>query len=271
MKEYRHPEWNGEFMLSFEQLNFGRIEFLTGLSEATSRLHDPPVEGSYIYTRDIGLNLTTRVIDGRAASAWFPTQIERWRSPDGSGRLVRRNYPPEFVSVGAARLREADAEHDVQVVDRRVRPGEFSTLQDVWEGVMPLSDAPDDLSRQLISVSGGSARALLGVVKDIYYDLGILGASLRAAILRVLAGVDGLILAGRASDKSGRTVFGVSAPVDGQGAQFTLLLDPATGELNGHQEVLVKRAGKLDLEPPGLLSYGERQAWGRTRDTGSRP
>ncbi|MEU6261577.1 hypothetical protein [Streptomyces sp. NPDC047043] len=136
---------------------------------------------------------------------------------------------------------------------------------------MPLSDDPDNLSRHLISVSDGSVREQLGAVKAIYYDLGIVRASLRAAILHVLAGVDGLILTGRATDRSGRAVFGISAPVDNQGAQFTLLLDPVTGELNGHQEVLVERVGKLDLEPPGLLSYGERQAWGRTRDTGSRP
>ncbi|MDQ0904633.1 hypothetical protein QFZ22_000618 [Streptomyces canus] len=258
-------------MLSFEQINFGRIEFLTGIAETVSQLHDPPADGPYVYTRDIGLNLTTQVIAGRAANAWYPTQTERWRRPDGSGRLLRRNYPPEFVSAGASRPWESDAEHDVQVVDRRVRPGEFSTLQDVWEGVMPLSDDPDCLSRQLISASDGSAQDQLGAVKNIYYDQGIVGASLRVAILRVLAGMDGLILTGRASDRSGRAVFGISAPVDSQGVQFTLLLDPVTGELNGHQEVLVKRSGRLDLETPGLLSYGERQAWGRTRDTGSRP
>ncbi|WP_234337063.1 hypothetical protein [Streptomyces xylophagus] len=267
------PTWGGELMLSFERLDFGRVEFMTGISESVAQLHDPPFGGPYIYTRDIGLNLTTRVIGGVAASAWFPTTIERWRNSDGSGRLVRREYPPEFSSTGAAGIwGEADAVlHDVQVIDRPVRAGEYSTLKDVWEGIMPLSHNPESLSRQLMSVSGGSAQALLGTVRDIYYDLGVVEASLRAAILRVLAGAEGLRLAGIASDKSGREVFGVSAQADGQGVQFTLIFDPATGELNAHQEVLVKRAEKLDLEPPGLLSYGERQVWGRTWDTGSHP
>ncbi|WP_328743959.1 hypothetical protein OHT57_01425 [Streptomyces sp. NBC_00285] len=271
MKEYRYSEWDGELMLLFEQIKISIVEFLTGVAEAVPGLHASTVDGPYVYTRDIGLNLTTQVIGGRVESAWHPTQIERWRRSDGSGRILRRNYPPGFVSAGAPRPWEAGAEHDVQIVDRRVHAGEFSTLQDVWEGVMPLSDDPEILSRQLISVTDGSAQRQLMAVKDIYYDLGIVGASLRTAILRVLAGVDGLILMGRTSDGSGRAVFGISAPVDSQGAQFTLLPDLVTGELNGHQEVLVKRSGRLDLESPGLLSYGERQTWGRTRDTGSRP
>jgi hypothetical protein len=260
-------------MLAFEPLDFSRVEFMTSISESVAQLNDPPFGGPYIYTRDIGLNLTTRVIGGMAASAWFPTTTERWRSSDGSGRLVHREYPPEFVSTGAAGMwGEADAVlHDAQVTDRPVRAGQYSTLKDVWEGVMPLSHNPERLSRQLMSVSDGSAHGLLGAVREIYYDLGVVESSLRAAILRVLAGVESLSLSGTASDKSGREVFGVSAQADGQGIQFTLLLDPATGEMNGHQEVLVKRAEKLDLEPPGLLSYGERQVWGRVGDTGSRP
>jgi hypothetical protein len=259
-------------MLSFEPLDFDRVEFMAGIAESVAQLDDPPSGGPYIYTRDIGLNLTTRVIDGVGASAWFPTVTERWRSSDGSGRLVRRNYPPEFVSTHAAwRWEEADAAlHDAEVVDRLVRAGEYSTLKDVWEGVMPLSHNLEILSRQLISVSDGRPQALLKAVKDIYHDFGIAEASLRAAILRVLAVIEGLTLAGVTSDRSGREVFGVSAITESQGARFTLLFDPATGELNGHQEILVKRAEKLDLKPPGLLSYGERQIWGRTRDTGSR-
>lgn len=244
---------------------------MTDISESVARLNDPIFDDPYIYTRDIGINLTTRVITGKAASAWCTTQIERWRSSDGSGRLVRRSYPPEFLSPDASELwRQATGVlDDAQVVDRPVRAGEYSKLKDVWEGVLPLSHNPEKLSRQLISVSDGSPRALLGAVKDVYYDLGIVQASLRAAILRVLAGTEGLILAGVTSDRSGREVFGVSTRPDGQSAQFTLLLDPATGELNGHQEVLVKHAEKLDLQPPGLLSYGERQMWGVTKDVRS--
>ncbi|MGW3283897.1 hypothetical protein ACWDR3_04520 [Streptomyces sp. NPDC001002] len=260
-------------MLPFERLDFGMSEFVTSISETVAQLNDPLFSGPYIYTRDMGVNLTTRVIDGRGASAWQPTQTERWRSSDGSGRLVRRNYPFEFTSAGSARLwKEADSVlPDVQVVDRMVRAGEFSTLRDVWEGVMPLSDDLDSLSRELIFVSGGSPQGLLRAVRDVYYDLGIVEASLRAAMLRVLAGTAGLALAGVTTDRSGREVFGVSAQTDSQGAQLTLLLDLATGEMNGYQEVLVKRAEKLDLEPHGLLSYGERQIWARTGDIRSRP
>lgn len=260
-------------MLLFEHFGFDRFEFMTDISEAVARLHEPLPSGSYIYTRDIGLNLTTRVISGRAISAWFPTLIERWRSPDGSGRLLHKEYPAQFVSARSAEIwRDVDRlGEDVRIMDRPIRAGEFSTLENAWEGVMPLSDDPENLLRQLLSVSNGSAQALLGAVKEIYHDLGIVNASQRAALLRVLAGVKDLKLVGKATDKSGREIVGVSAPVDRQGIQLTLFLDPQTGELNGHQEVLMKRAEKLNLEPPGLLSYGERQAWGRTRNTGSRP
>ncbi|MFI1727258.1 hypothetical protein [Streptomyces sp. NPDC020489] len=259
-------------MLSFEWLDCDRADFMTDISQRVARLEDPSFEGPYIYTRDIGLNLTTRVIGDTGASAWFPTMTERWRDSDGSGRRVRRNYPPEFVSASAAELwGETDTgPHGVQVVDRLVQAGEYSSLKDVWEDIMPLSHSPEILSRQLMSVCDGSPHSLLGAVKDVYYDLGIVAASLRAAILRMLTGREDLILLGVASDRSGREIFGVSTQADSQGVQFTLLLDQVTGEMNGHQEVLVKHPKKLDLEPPGLLSYGERQAWGRTKDLSSR-
>src|SRR5438445_9693153 len=120
-------------MLIFESLGIDRTTFMVSVSEAVEKIREVPCDGLYVYTRDVGVNLTTRVLDGAAASAWSPTETERWRLADGSGRIVRRNFPPEFVSAGAER-RWGSADvvaADVRVVDRRVRAEQYSTLADI--------------------------------------------------------------------------------------------------------------------------------------------
>jgi hypothetical protein len=186
---------------------------------------------------------------------------------------VRRNFPPEFVSADAERTWQAAdvTADDPPVVDRVVLAGQYSALEDVWEGVMPLSHRHQRLAQQLRSVTGGNAHALLNAVQSVYHDAGVVPAPLRAAIVRVLADSEGLVLEGTAVDGSGREVFGVSTAADGQKTRLTVLFDPATAELTGHQEFLVRRAAKLDLELPGLLAFSERLAWGTTHDTFSQP
>ncbi|MFJ3809567.1 hypothetical protein ACIPWE_24850 [Streptomyces sp. NPDC090073] len=76
-------------------------------------------------------------------------------------------------------------------------------------------------------------------------------------MLRVLASTDGIVYAGTAQDRSGRT--GEAFPLTGRFAGLpnkrTLVFDPSTGNLLAYEEQILDDTGKLNVRPHSVVGY----------------
>ncbi|MEJ7690755.1 MAG: CU044_5270 family protein [Nocardioidaceae bacterium] len=120
-----------------------------------------------------------------------------------------------------------------------------------------LSADPATLAAQLSAghTQQGAAGRFDAVV-DAYRQMPI-GPPARAAILRYLAGTDGIASVGSVTDRIGREGLGFTLNSDYSGlpTRYMVVISPTTGELLDYEETLTGDAGKLNVQTPAVVNY----------------
>jgi hypothetical protein len=169
-------------------------------------------------------------------SATMVEEIERWRNLDNSGL-------------------EAITEGDT-VRYNEYRAGEMVGM---WA---PGNDRPPTgtaAAKEWLKIGhpaeNGPAETIVAVT-DLFRER-VLSPAERAAVLRVVAQLPGLKANGRVEDRAGRVgeAFSIESGYSGLLTRYTLIVNPATGELLGYEQMLTKSAGKLNVKIPSVIGY----------------
>jgi hypothetical protein len=191
--------------------------------------------GRYEYLRTMGRAGMSTEMPGKPGSMapmLFSVEMSRWRAADGSGRMRIVRGAPTYPN---------EASRDFYDQHPGTRPKEGTETNDLRPGdlsVNPLPAAdPAAMDRALYQPrEHGPSQALVGVA-----DLNrqwVLDSAHRSAVLRFLAGTDGVTCRGEQTDPAGRTGIAVSAdrgrgpqPSPGDQGREYLLVDQQTGEV----------------------------------------
>ncbi len=185
--------------------------------------------------------------------AVFRIDIQRWEAADGSGLGIHAELPPAYdLAAAAPAYRTTDAEFtNAHITRTRYRAGNLSSPI-----TGPLAVDAAALARQLTydPVPDGP-QATLRAVDELYTNRYVTRAT-RAAVLDVLAPIAGLRYQPDATDRLGRHGFAVSldAHTDTGPLRFSLIFDPATGQLLASSQQLIGPATYLAVSP-GLCTY----------------
>ncbi|RLP90631.1 CU044_5270 family protein [Micromonospora sp. CV4] len=165
-------------------------------------------------------------------SVLFSEETWRWLAADGSGRLRIVRGAPTYPDEAS---RNFYAEHPEMIPKEGsdtddLRPGEFS--------VLPLPAAePAAMGEALYQARENGPSHVLVSVGELNNER-VVDFARRAAVLRFLAGTEGVTCRGEQTDPAGRTGTVVSAdfgrgprPSPGDWGREYLLFDPQTGEL----------------------------------------
>jgi hypothetical protein len=212
---------------------------LREIAARTAGLPDDTGTGRYAYVETRDWDLWTTVDGDRPVhSEVVESRNRKWSADDGSGRSWTRYRAPL---------------HLPEVEDSTYGPGELGLM---W----PLRSLPADdkgIARALElghPVENGPAERLVAI-DDAYRQMPLPPAT-RAAVLRYLAATPGLELAGRVTDRAGRSGLAVFIDDDsGLPTRHTLIFDPDDGRLLGEEEMLTTRAGKLNVKVPSVIGY----------------
>lgn len=234
------------------QLAAERLRQLAGIAAAAPAPARP--SGTVEHLRSANWFLNSAISRGNTTSVVSPEEWESWRTDDDGGRLVKRSLPPIFQS-GADRqawLRLGGRVEPRQDVTD-YPPGRF---REGWEGPVPRETTA--LGRWLAG-DGGEREAPVQYLEDIaeLAGLRLLGPAERAAVLRLLAELPGMTVAGTVVDRSGRTgeAFAIESDFHGLPTRYIIIIDPSTGGLLGYEEMLTTTAGKLNVRIPAVISY----------------
>jgi hypothetical protein len=197
---------------------------------------------SVIETASLGTNG-----DPPPFSVLLPSRIERWARPDGSGRVIATDRPPVFPGDRDRRRWIAAGRPDLGEVtrsDKRFGPGELNDVAD--PGLPPSRDLPTEpgaLEDALRRVADQHSAPDVKVFELAARVLAQANPSpeLRAALYRLLAGLDGVEKLDRTRDPRGRPAAAVAVESDysGQPTRTVLYFDPETAEPLGHTEELL--------------------------------
>jgi hypothetical protein len=238
---------------------------LLKVAASAGRQPDTTGTGRYQYVKTQGWYLNTAVSDKAARSAVVPETRQLWTAPDGSGRLITQPGKPYFPSARSRRAWEENGGPAAVPApsDETLGPGGSHLM---WQ--------PDSLSgdpvrlREQLDVGHpaelGPAETLVAV-GDLYLEQSVQPA-VRAAILRIIAGLPGLRYDGTTTDRAGRSGIGVSIDSDLSGlpTRYVMIFDPLTGQLLDSEEILTTTAGKLDVPIPSVVAYTVYLSSGRT-------
>lgn len=126
----------------------------------------------------------------------------------------------------------------------------------------PFPTDPDLVADRLaieLDEDGPSTAFYLGAVTSLI-DSRIPSAAEEAAVLRFLAGLDGITVEGKVTDRLGRDGIAFSANDRGDGSNKTLLIvSPRTGKILATETIYIGE-GRTDIESPAVISY---TAWER--------
>ncbi|WP_460366424.1 CU044_5270 family protein, partial [Actinocorallia lasiicapitis] len=223
---------------------------LERIAANTAKAPDLIGDRKYSYLKARGWALWTRV-DGRQVTSRIQERsTERWWASDGSWRLIDRLDKTE---------------------DERGGPGTDPYMSRMFD-IAKLSTDPKALKRQLAVGHPGDGTERLVAVGDLY-RVGPIRPRLRAAVLRSLKDVRGLVYSGRVTDRAGRTglAFSVESAHSGLPTRHTLIFDERSGSLLGIEQLLTVSAGKLNVPIPSVISYEMFLAVGTTDSVDTRP
>ncbi|MEV1287911.1 CU044_5270 family protein [Micromonospora sp. NPDC049679] len=166
------------------------------------------------------------------ATALFSHETSQWLAADGSGRMrvVRGapTYPDEASRSFYAQHPDIGPKAGSETKD--LRSGDFTVT------VLPAAN-PAAMEQALYQPrENGPSQALVGVAG--LNSQRVLDSAHRAAVLRFLAGTEGVTCRGEQTDPAGRSGIAVSAgggrspqPSPGDQGREYLLIDPQTGEV----------------------------------------
>jgi hypothetical protein len=205
------------------------------------------------------------IVEGqRTTSAVVPVEVESWRRPDNSGRLVHRYGRPQFTSAQHRQAWQNEGSPGAHTPVRRTDfpPGKFPAL---WPGRPPSDAAQLALWLQRGDPSASGPAASITAVTDLVRER-VLTAAEHAAVLRYLAQVPGIEFDGTVTDRAGRRgeAFSVESADSGLPTRYTLVIDPATGRILAHEQLLTTRAGRLNVPVPAVIGYETYRAADRT-------
>ena len=175
---------------------------------------------------------------GEVHSLVVPRLTETWRAPDGTGT--------ETIEVEAWK--------------KLGRPGGEKTVTTLppavgWDRPAPAEPAAMATFLSIgHPVENGPAETIVAAT-DLVREQ-VLGPAQRAALLRVLATVPGLVYEGTTKDRAGRAghAFSLRNAHGGLANVKTVIVDPATGRLLA-RETLLLEAGALTVRVPAVVDY----------------
>lgn len=212
--------------------------------------------GSYAYTKSQSFDVMEIVAsDDRGFSAVVPRTRETWIGADGSGRLRETTREPIFLGPGdrAAWQAAGSPPFGKGTSDRRFAAGGLH-LPDLAS----LATDPDALHEQIREQAEETDVPtnveMLVVIGDLLRETAA-PPTLRAALYRVAARIEGIELIGRVTDRAGRPGIAVGITSDYTGARERkiLVFDPRTSALLAERRVLLERVPWLDADPPVVI------------------
>lgn len=228
---------------------------LLRLAEIADAQPGPPPAGRYHYVKLRAWYLNTAVDGESVRSQLQPQVVEKWVADDGASRVVTvRDGNTDVVSSGPTGSSLSLANRlstDPQLLARQL-PGYPQTGRDN-------AGIPNRVERVERAV-------------DVLRDYGTVSPALQAALWRVLAD-QRLINHGTIVDRGGRRglAFSIDSNHSGLPTRYLLIIDPKTGRLLSFEQVLTKRAGKLNVRIPSVTSYEIFVSAGRVATDTTRP
>ncbi|NUP48888.1 MAG: CU044_5270 family protein [Catenulispora sp.] len=207
---------------------------LAAIADRAAAQPDTAGRGSYDHLRYQEWVLASRTDGRQVTSKVVPQQFEQWLTIDGSGKSVRTvpgtDQAPEVLNLSG--------------------PG-------MWAGERPPTD-PAALAGWLSRghpPQNGPEETIVAITDLV--KLQVLSPAARAAVLRVLGDVPGLVDQGTTTDRAGRpaVAFAVEGGHSGLPTRYTVLVDPATGAILGHEQTLTRSAGDLNVPVPSVIGY----------------
>jgi len=229
----------------------------------------PAGAGEYEYSRVGQVNRTTigAIPLTNSYSYYMPTTIESWIAPDGSGRVREIQHAAEWPGP-RDELRWRESGHPLarreETTNRRYGPGELDGR--VYEAELPpvrnLPTDPGALARVFEEADRGDVPPN---VKMFEYGTSVLlhaGAApeLRSATYEVLAGIEGVELAGKTKDPLGRTGIEVSITQEYSGnvpERYSLIYDEETAHPLAYTERLLEPVQYIDSRLSGYTLLEE--------------
>lgn len=227
------------------------LDELARTAEAGSR---ESVDGQALYFKHEIWALSTRIDGIQVTSAIIPEVRQVWRKPDGSAKWKAKTKPPVFENGAQRRIWEGS--------------GSAGKTPTSWSGASGPADASDLRNKPAPSDTAGMARWLsLGYESfgpgQLFDSLSernlsnLFSPQQRAALLRVLAGTEGVVYRGEVADRAGRpgVSFSVDSDYGGLPVKRTLIFDTHNGKLLAYEEELTTTAGSLNVRVPSVILY----------------
>lgn len=189
------------------------VRTLNALADRVERVPGTPAKGRYAHIHRSLRSVDTTGPTGAAPQAELTDEWLTW-SPDRDGRRVTQVTRDGVTTTGKPEVFEAGPP--------RGAPREPGTDLSVME---------QDLATRR-PARMGPPRMLLGVAD--LYEIYPMTAAQRAAVLRLLARVEGITVRDQARDRAGRPGIAVSAD-HADGKRETLIFDPLDGRLLAHE------------------------------------
>jgi hypothetical protein len=205
-------------------------------------------------------SLSTRIDGLQVTSAVIPEYRVTWAKPDGSSRWTVKTLPPQFQNTEQRKTWEA--------------AGAVGEAPEKLSGSAPSTKSAGDppstpggmqkwLATGQTSMTPGLA---FEVVPERFMDH-VFSPAQRAALLRVLKNMDGIVYAGVVRDRAGREgqAFSLTSDFGGLPNKRTLVFDPSTGSLLAYEEELTSDPGALNVKTPAVIDYSTFLAAERIR------
>jgi len=214
----------------------------------------PDAPGVRYVRLEAGSLATISIGTDQSYSAFVRTTREQWVASDGSGRvsesLVGVDYPSDADRIGWTRF---DGELRL-TMNENFGPGGL-----VYEDYDSLPTDPVALRRALEQVPHGAWPndvGLLWAAEELLRDGGT-PPSLRGALYRVVASIDGIQLLGEVTDRLGRVGTGVALEYTGNGLKWrdVMVFDAQSTALLESETLLLSTTAKYRIDPPITVSW----------------
>lgn len=199
--------------------------------------------------------MSTAVGGGTSTTVVIPEVDKTWYWPDGAWRLLQRRGRPIIGTVGSEQTLRA-ALSGAPISDQRFPAHDTSGGPDV----SALPTRPAALKAELPSAppygNDGQSEVvrLFRAISLLHHQ--IVGPALDATMWRVLAQQNAVRFLGAVTDRAGRRGDAVEV-TDAQAVErLVLIISPATGDLLGSEDMLLKNPGTLNIRTfPAVTGY----------------
>ncbi|MEU9576339.1 CU044_5270 family protein [Streptomyces chilikensis] len=196
-------------------------------------------------------SLSTRIDGNQVTSAVIPQRRETWEKPDGSSRWTARTLRPQFQDAEQRRVWE--------------EAGSVGEDPEEWSNsTAPIKASSEEPPSTPEGMEGWLAAGKTSLTPNLALEVvperfreHVFSPAQKAALLRVLAGVEGMTYEGTTKDRAGRMgqAFSLTSDASGLPNKRTLVFDSSTGSLLAYEEELTTNAGALNVKVPAVINY----------------